>query len=243
MSWILQQQVSTATTTPATSLAVTVTAPAQNNLLVLLVQAVDNVSTVGSEAVTAVAQTNVTWTNATSGQVDFHNIQTTSLWYGVAGASPGTTVTISCSNGDATTSNISANFTEWFGGMASNVLDVAASNVQGPSVTTTPSTCSVVMARPSELVVAGGGSGNSFVLTSTGWISLIETNSSGGAQTAQCWGAYRFAGPASESETATWTSSTTVCVMSIAAFIAPASSGFPPGPGGHRRVWTMINRK
>lgn len=244
MAWTLVNQVSRATAAASTTLALTgLPAPAAGNLVVLCIQAIDDVSSTGNESVSSIAQTNVTWVQATSGQQGFNNSKCTSLWYGVPVGTAGTTATITCANGDSAGSDISANYTEWNGVFTPTPLDTAAST---GAISTTPSTPTITTAKANELVVGTFGNGNTVALTSSGWTALTETDSSGGGFTAQCYSAYRLAGGAGESEQATWSASNTQFAACIAAFTAAGwvgGQGVIPGAAGHYRVWTMINRK
>ena len=235
MAWTKVQEVSGATSAAAASPAVTVPAPVKGNLLVLVVHAIDDGNPSGNivngnQRITSVSQTNVTWTQATSGQVGFNNFKTTQVWRGVAGAASGTTVTINTANDDTVGSNVAWDYTEWSGNTATP-FDTAAPST-GSS--TTPTTASIVTAQASELIVAGEGNGSGPSLTASGWTALTTATSSGGGFTAILASAYRTAGAAGESEQCTWSAATAQYAAAIAAFEPVPPPAVPAGT-----VWTF----
>lgn len=231
MAWSLVQQAHAVTSAPATTLGVTIAQPVSGNLLVLCVMAGDDAASItnGNERITGVTQTNVTWTKAVAGQTAFANFKCAEIWYAVAGASAGTTVTPTLANDDAASSDIAAIVAEWSGNVASP-FD-SATKTTGSS--TSPATPAIVPANGGSLVVAcEGNSASPWNGNSSSYTDLTNSGASaGGNVAADVLAAYLVTG---SSTSCAWTEPNSQWVACIAVFkpVPP-----PAAPAG--TVWTF----
>ena len=241
MAWSIVQNVTGSTgATPALSLGLTVTAPTTNNLVLLAVSVTDEtaVPPAGDNAhVSSITQTNVTWQKATNINYAFNGFKGTELWYAVAGSSAGTGATINVADGGSTTCDILANFVEFTGNITASVLDSASS-------TTTTSTAyvtnSLTTVAGSELIVAVLGGEHPTGGPTKGTAIQTDLSVSGPNAGAQLSASYQLGSIGSYSET--WTGTNGVFAGLISAFFGGSATS-PPTPGGHIRIWTLINRK
>lgn len=240
MAWTKVQEVTGSTGgTPATSLALTVVAPAANHFVVLCVASTDEaVSPPANDNthVSSITQTNVTWNKATNTNWAFNGFRGVDLWYAVSGTSAGTGITINVANGGSTTCDIIADFVEWSGNITASALDSASSTTG--AATTAFATNNLTTVAGNELIISVVG-----VPTTGGpthGTALQNITVSGPNAGAQLSNSYQIGSIGTYKEA--WTGANLTFGALIAAFFGGGAETSPLA-GGRPRIWTLINRK
>ena len=186
----------------------TITTPTQGNILLLLGNGFGGTA----QYVSAVATTNVTWTNISSGGTSSN---APSLWCGAVGASPGTSVAV-MQNAASTANNRYLVF-EWTGAQCgqNDASPVLNSTTTG---TTTFATGSITPTAGQNVLLI-------FIGSSAGWSGSPSngflTESPSGNNFA---GGYLVVSSASGAYSSTWTQSNGVFGNVIAEFTAPSAA-------------------
>jgi hypothetical protein len=203
----------TAIWSSGSSVVVTVSAPAANNLLVAHYGGAQN-----SVIVSSISQTNVTWAGATD--VASHTNRTSEIWSGLASGSAGTSVTINLST---TPSLASASVSEWSGNDTSSFRGPGAANA---GTSTTPTTASITPAAGREALFifgsrlpsnySSGPTGITGASTGPSRLTQADTRTEQG---------YAIVTSTSGSYSAAWVCATSsVWDTTIAAYYAPATA-------------------
>lgn len=186
--------------------SITITAPAAGDLLVLTGGAANNNA---NGVITGVTQANVTWTLAVHSLTNMP----VGIWYGVAGASAGTSVTVQLAGNLTTTWR--ANVSEW-SGTASSSVNGPTNSSSGNSTTADAGSVTPVASRNVLVIALKEATGAVSAGPSNGFTAL---STSGGSN----WSAaYLVVATANTSYNTAWTVSSGTWEADIASFYAPA---------------------
>lgn len=198
------------TVVASTSLALTVSSPAQANFFI----AMTGSSVATNTTVSSITQTNVTWTVVKTCNV----ARTAEIWKGIPSGTPGATVTIAWAN---TPTTMFANVSQWSGVLSTGTVTDGTAGCSG-TAGTTQTTASITLANAGSLIVAVDRANVNFSSGPTGsFTDMTHTTVN------QLFPAYRLPGSTGTYSTSWTTGSSAQNDTAIAAFLPATPTGGP----------------